>query len=152
MHTAEIILWDTDRQWLGTLRRHWPGPQERIRPVETWEECGQWLECFPASLVLLAGVPDESGEIGRWLERLHRDFPRTRAVVLMFGAGKAAESILRTAGAIHVITSARSITDVVRLAERHLAQAPRRTLTTRQWVWSRLPWAPAGDAPPPRPD
>jgi hypothetical protein len=150
MHTAEIILWDTERRWIGALRRNWPGKQERIRPVASWEECGQWLERFPSSLVLLAGVSDELVEICHWLERLRRGFPQARAIVMTSRDLQAAEPLLRTAGAMHVLTSARSIADVVRLAERHLAQAPRRALSTRQWVWSRLPWAPACDTLPPQ--
>jgi DNA-binding NtrC family response regulator len=140
MQSARIIVCEKTGSWATALRRALSSTTHRVHETRSLAECWRELEHSPASVIAFELTMENCEAVLEWLLDLSRRFPRARAIAMGPRLLKPFESLVREAGATHVLLSPRGVADAARLIERHVAQTPDDQLPFRQSVWSRLPW------------
>jgi hypothetical protein len=140
MALARLIVCEKTGRWAVALRRELAPHGVRAYETRSLAECRRELEQHPASLVALELTGGNAAQLGEWIERISREFPGARLVVLGSGEARVFETWVREAGAVGAAFSSRRLGAIARLARRHLAMAPQEELGFRGQVQRRLPW------------
>lgn len=140
MQSARILVCEKTGRWAASLRCMPQLASISIRETRMLAECSDRLRENPASVVVVETVTDKVPVFCRWLEQQTGRFPNMRSVIVGWPLDRAAESVLRTAGADHVVGSVVELNRLERWIARHIALAPSNRSSVRQWTWARLPW------------
>lgn len=131
---ARLIVCERADRWAAV----WRGLlfEQRIPFWETRSpaEAGARLRESPASVVALECRRERIEPVCRWLQATARTHPEMRAVVLAEPEMRAADCVLRAAGAHLVLDSPLQLPLATRWVLRHLRSAPRRELPTGLWI------------------
>ena len=140
MAFARFLVCEATNRWTVALR--WSLTENQPRPWVTNHlvDCWKTIEGSPGSFVALELSESNLESIVERLQDLRSKFPLARAAVMCDRSLAACQWLVREAGAVHVAVSTRDISDVIRLAQRHFAQARRPEVGLRQSVWDRLAW------------
>jgi hypothetical protein len=151
--TAQIIVCEQSSRWAVALRWALAGAvaagEEPIRLIATrsLSACWQQLRESPASLVAIEVPSGGRQELARRIAALPRSFPWARFI----GLGRATEGPcgwrLRQLGAIHLVSSTRSVDSIVRVLHRHRHALPTAPTGLRRTIWQRMPWAEPAEPP-----
>ncbi len=151
---ARVIVCERTGRWAAALRSVSVSRANRIHETRSLPECWEVLAGAPASLVVVELTPANLANLLTRLQRLNRDYPLARAVVvtdrrLADGARSTEHDrsaswrwLAYEAGAIHFTCSPREMPVVADIARRHLAQAPHGKKNVVEAIWDRLPWRP----------
>jgi len=135
---AKLIVCEKTGRWATAWRQAIDGSQ--IFETRSLADCWEELTNYPASLIALETTSANLEQVATWIARLGRFFPSARAVVLAQRTLQPAAPPLREAGAIHFLCTPRKIDSLARLAERHLATAPKKPRSPSEQIRDRLPW------------
>jgi hypothetical protein len=137
---AKLIVCERTGRWAVALRRELTETGVRVWETRTLADCRDELVENPASFVVV--------ELGANVERVlrllasqQRRFPAARVAVVAERSQADYDSLLREAGAVHVVCSPRHVGLLARLACRHLAEAPAPQQSLAERIWTGLPWA-----------
>jgi hypothetical protein len=139
--TGRLLVLEQSGNWAAALRRVGVDVGSGIRETRSVGECSAELSLAPASLLVVEITPTSAAAICTQIFAWESRFPDARAVVVMAPDLRRWEPLLREAGAVHVIDSARRAGEVVGLALRHWRQHPQRADGPRERVWASLPWS-----------
>ena len=142
MQTCRVICCEKTGRWAFALRSVVPAAQSVLCETRTLAECAARLQESPASLVVVEATSENWPQVCRWLSLQTDQFAQMRAVVVGSSSAGAAEAVLRTAGAHHVVDSIAGLGRLTRWISRHIRQVPHSQPSARQWVWARMPWPP----------
>ena len=124
MPPLPLILLERTGGWAGALRRELGERPVRLVETRSFDECWQQLAAAPAALVAWELTAANLPQMVRSLLRLDRDFPGAAAIVMAERRLAAAQGLLREAGALHFVTSPRSLGPVAEIVRRRaVAQA-----------------------------
>jgi hypothetical protein len=148
MAMARLVVCEKTSRWAVALRRELASQSVRVYESRSLTDCRRELEQSPASVIALEITPGNAASAGEWIERVSREFPKARFLVLGASEVRLWEWWMREAGAIAAAFSPRELAPIVKMARRHLAAAPEEELSFREQVRRRMPW-PAADRLPP---
>jgi hypothetical protein len=140
MALARFIVCEKSGRWAVALRRALAPHGVRVYQTRSLAECRRELELSPASVAALELTGANAAQLGEWIERVSREFPGARLVVLGSEDARPWEAWMREAGAIAAAFSSRRLGPIARQTRRHLAAAPQEELSFRDEVRRRLPW------------
>ena len=140
MAFARFLVCETSNRWTVALRWGLAGDHSHLAVAQNPDDCWKMLQSSPASFMALELNESNLESIVERLQDLRSKFPLARAAVMCDRSLAACQWLVREAGAVHVAVSTRDISDVIRLAQRHFAQARRPEVGLRQSVWDRLAW------------
>lgn len=144
-HTrARLIVCEREGRWAAALRRETAGTGVRIWETRSVPECCEEAAISPASFVVLE-VQGNLLEAMRFISWQRRAAPLVRWAATVSRELAACESLLREAGAVHVVTSPRRLWLLVQTACRHLERFEQPQSVTGD-IWVSLSWA---EDPPP---
>ena len=141
---AKFIVCESGSSWALGLRRETGSWMVRIHETRSLQECGQLLDAYPASFLVIELTRSGFERLLGWLAHLGRDYPWARLAVVAPRELAAAEWLLLEAGAVHFVTSPRRLAGLVRTARRHCEAVPRPRLSLAEEIWAGLPWKAEG--------
>lgn len=140
-----LIVCERTGQWAAAIGRLLGAAGPRVLETRSLAECWGTLRARPASFVILELTRGNFGPLLDGLAWFGRELPLAAAAVVAERSLAASEWIVREAGAIHFVTSPRSVEGLARAARRHLQQAPRLRPSLAEQIWARLPWGRWGE-------
>jgi hypothetical protein len=137
-----VIVYERSGRWAAALRSRLPleTPRSETRSLG---ECSVELALSPGSLLALEVTERNLAAVVDLLSGLNRRDPLARAIVLAGEGMIASESLLREAGAVHVVTSTRAATVLAPVFENHFRRVPSPPRSLADSVWDSLPWTDA---------
>ena len=151
MPRVTLIVLERTGEWAVAIRRHLDELAVRLLETRSFDEF--WLRMAEHPTALAAWELTESNIrlLTAALVRLQREFPRASAVILAGRRLAACESLVREAGAIHVIDSSRSLPELTEIVRRRASQSPVGPARLQQpsgenaealaEIWTNLPWS-----------
>lgn len=140
--SARLIVCEKTGRWARTLLGSINASRFELCQTRSLPESRERLRVAPFSVVAVECDFERVPRVCDWLQQAAREFPQARAIVLADQPLGAAECVLRSAGAHHVVCSPHRLPALLRWLLRHMDQVPRPTLSARQWAWQRMPWPP----------
>jgi DNA-binding response OmpR family regulator len=137
---ARLIVCEREGRWAAALRRELAAEGVRVWETRGLDGLREELATSPASLAVLE-LPADPTAAFAFAERMERDFPAARLVMVARREQAGYELPLREAGAVDFLTTTRRAPRLARLACRHLARAPQPSRSFAEQVWASLPWA-----------
>jgi hypothetical protein len=141
MSTPRVILCEKSGRWAVAFRRALAEQGELILQTRSLAEAVRQLTASPASIVAVEATAGNLeavlAEVPQWLRR----FPHCRVVGLLGTEVQAAETLLREAGAVAVLTATRDAPSATGVIRRHLESAPQSELPLEQAIERSLPWS-----------
>ena len=141
METARLIVCERTGRWALALRRCMTHPGTEFCETRSLPEARMRLQESPESLLLMECSTRNWQDRCQWLLRQTIDFPQLRTIALADPALRAAECVVRTAGAHQVVFSLMELLDMSCWISRHFEQIPHREQGVREWIWHRIPWS-----------
>jgi hypothetical protein len=141
MPTCRLIVCEKSSPWAAALRGALAGNPPGIVETRSLGQTEAALEESPCSLAAIEVTASNLEAVVDFIERSGRLFPQARWIGLIAPEIRAAEGLLREAGANDVLASLVEIDRPVRFAQRQFALAPAAgPLTMHEFVAERLPW------------
>jgi phosphoserine phosphatase len=140
MRSARIIVCEKNGRWAALLRAMPQLATVSICESRMLSECAARLRESPTSVLVIETAEDKVPDLCRWLVEQTDRFAGMRSVIVVSPRHRAAEAVLRTAGAHHVVGNVVELNRLSYWIARHIAQAPSHRSSVRQWTWARLPW------------
>lgn len=140
MAFARFLVCEESDCWTVALRWASANNTTRLTVSHELDDCWQNLFRSPASFLALELNESNLESIVGRLQDLRRRFPQARAVVMCDRSLEQCQWLVREAGAVHVATSIREMSSIIRVAERHFALVRQPEVGFRQSVWDRLAW------------
>lgn len=138
--SARLIVCEAAPRWSVLLRRFADDlPVAEARSSALAEDL---LRDHPASFVCLASSAIDHSEKFIALSHWQTLFSHAAIAVLIDPADQEREYHFREAGAQVVIDRLEQLPQLLRMAKRHLAEAPSQELDWREAIHARLPWRP----------
>ena len=137
---ARLIVCEHSRGWAIRLRQVLQNRGIRVYETRSLTECWQEASRSPASMLVVELTNANPEPIIQFVDRIFRELPHARVVVLGQRGMESYEWILREAGVVHVQYSPRDMRSVARMAERHLVAAPPADMGTLEQIRAGLPW------------
>jgi hypothetical protein len=141
---TKLILFEYTGQWASALRRELP---QGVALVETRSlaDLQHELEQAPSAVVGMEIAGDRVETSLAAIGQLVGKFPHAVIVALAQRRLAGYESLLREAGAAHVVFSSRQISEIAAIAGRRLAAEPDNDFNAGELNWqqqlaARLPW------------
>jgi hypothetical protein len=141
MTTCRLIVCEKSTHWAAALRGALAGKPPAIVETRSLAQADATLRESPSSLAAIEVTAGNLEAVVDFIGRSLRTLPQAKFVGLVTNEVRAAECLLREAGAIDVLASLIEIDRLVRLAQRQFALAPAAgPLTMHEFVAERLPW------------
>lgn len=143
MPVAQLIICEKSGKWAAALRREL-GPQHAHRLFESRliQHCQEQLAASPCSIAALEQTWKNYDSVLLLIDRIQRQFPSARSIVLDTTGDSQLSRMTKIAGAIHIARSRLMLRHAARLALRHFARFPETSSQFEELV-RRLPWKPA---------
>ena len=138
---SQIIVCEKTGRWAVAFRRALFRQGVPLKESRSLVGCGRELAQRPASVVAVEVTADNLEAAVSALIDWSRSFPGSRIVAVGDSQVASAALLLREAGAIAVLTSAREVPSVIPLVQRHIANVPAADLPLEQAAWASLPWS-----------
>lgn len=138
--TAQFIVCEKSGDWAATLRWHQGARPLPLRETRNLIDARAVLFEAPTSILALETTAANAEGVLRLMLEAHRVWPESRVIVMLTSEVGKFANLFWESGAAFVVLSPRRLDRVVRLVERNLARHEPPELTTREWVWARLPW------------
>ena len=140
-----LILCEESSRWAAAFHRALRTRASRyaamrLHEVKTLGECFDALRRAPASVLAVEVSAANAVELAGRLATLPLWFPRAKLIVLGRLVRGEQEWRWRELGAVHVVSTTRSVTAAIALAERHVRLWPESEEGWKQRLWRRLPW------------
>ncbi len=140
MRSARIIVCERTGRWAASLRCMPQLAAVSISETRMLTECAARLRENQTSVLVVEAVTDKVPDVCRWLKEQADRFMNMRSVIVVSPLDRAADAVLRTAGAHHIVSSVVELNRLARWIARHVDSAPSSRSSVRQWTWARLPW------------
>jgi len=148
MPNCRLIICEKTSHWAPVLRGLKGGCRPQIVETRSLAGCEAALSESPASLVALEVAAANLEPVLDFLSRVGCRFPRCATVALLTPETMSAARLVQEAGAIQTVFSVLEAPQIVGLAHRQLARAPREQVGFRQFVLEQMPWASHATAQP----
>jgi hypothetical protein len=140
----KIVTYEATGDWAAALRREASRPVGIVETRSEAELLGE-LARSPAAVAAIEVVESRLESAITMISKVARQFPRAAAVALTDRGLGRFESILREAGAAHVIYSTRQACEIVAIAQEHLASVGQNDFNAEeanfeQQILAHLPW------------
>ena len=140
MTSALCVVCEKTGHWAAALRWHSGSRRIPLRETRSLIAARAALLQAPTSILVLETTAANAEGVLRLILEVRRTCPKSRTIVLLMSETKALQHRFWEAGAAFVALSARRLDRIVRLVERHLELQEPPLLTTRERVWTRMPW------------
>jgi len=139
MARVDIIVCERTGNWAAGLRRVAPDFSALVSETRSWAECQGAMERSQQPIVAAEATVGNLPHALHYVSTWHRRYPHAVTIVLAARGLETCEDALREAGAAHVMSSPRQISELVSIIERHLDRwrAPQ---SLADEVWESLPW------------
>ena len=117
-----IIVMERTGQWATALRRELPDAAVRLIETRTLEECLRRLAEWPRGIAAIELAEERIEPQLAGLRRIERDCPEAQAIVLAPRELVAFADLLREAGAVHFVSSVRSLGAIAEMIHRRAAR------------------------------
>ena len=142
MSTCRLIVCEKSNRWAAALRKALAGNPPAIVETRSLAHADAALKECPSSLVAVETTAANLETVVDFVERSARMYSQAEFIGLVRNEARAAEHLLREAGAIDVLASLIEIDRLVRLVRRQFALVPAaESLTMQELVAERLPWS-----------
>jgi len=122
MQRVPIIVMERSGQWAAALRRELSSETARLIETRTLDECWRRLAEWPKGFAAIELTEERIEPLLAGLRQMERRFPKARAIVLASRALSPCADLLREAGAVHFVSSVRSLGPVAELVRRRASQ------------------------------
>ena len=141
---CSLIVCEPTGRWAAAISRLLP-KTSAVCQTRTFEDCRTELLAAPHSVVAVAVSVGNLLRALHYLSSCEREFPGAVSVALAERGASRYGSLLREAGAVHVVASIRELQSVADITLKQSARFPMPHTATQQ-MWAELPWADAAAA------
>lgn len=134
-----VIVCERTGRWAVALRREL-GSELRMHETRSLTEAWGVLKRCPAAFVVVELTRTNADALLARLARTERDHPRARVAVVAGRELLNGQGLMREAGAVHFVVSARELTPLAHAIRRHCEQVPLPKRSLAEQVWAELPW------------
>jgi hypothetical protein len=138
--SAGLVVCEKSVHWARAWRREC-SPGAALFVAATIDDAWQQLEVWPHGALAIELRPQNAPQTIELLARIELQLPHVLCVAHLSPSLAAWELLLREAGAMEIVYSARRLPPAATLVERHLARAPRPSLSLVDRLWQRVPWS-----------
>jgi hypothetical protein len=140
----KIVIYEATGDWAAALRRE-AFPQNTIVETRSADELLRELSQSPLGVAAIEISVSRIESAIATVTRISGKFPRAAVVALADRGLSRFESIVREAGAVHVIFSIRQSCEIAAIAQKHLASCGQNDFNAEegnyeQQILTRLPW------------
>jgi DNA-binding NarL/FixJ family response regulator len=140
----KIVIYEATGDWAVALRREL-SPPVVVLETRSADEMFRELSQFPAAVAAVEITESRAESAIASVAKVSRQFPRAAVVALADRGLSRFESIVREAGAAHVVYSTRQAREIAAIAQQHLAGGDQNDFNAEdgsfeQQILARLPW------------
>lgn len=137
---AQLIVCEKRGLWAAALRWHQGPYRIAIQETRSLIDARSELQKTPGGIVALEATAANVEGVLRLLLESRLAWPQSRILVLLTYEVCSCNELFWEAGAAYVVVSPRRLDLVMRFVQKCLAMQQPPEMTTRELVWSRLPW------------
>jgi hypothetical protein len=136
----QLIVYEKTGKWASALRRELDQRfVDRLFETRLLGHCEEQVNAHPCSITAIEQTWNNYDSVLLLLDRIHREIPTARTIVLDNTRDSQIVCMNQVAGAIHVTDSKLRLRHAARLIQRHFARFPATSSQFEELV-RRLPW------------